>query len=364
MKLSRGFWVLTLAAGACGDDDVGDVAATETTGVVVTTTTGPAPTSGNDETTGEDDGLTGTTAAPDVGGTTGGTFEPETTGDDATTGNPIIDADPFVDCRAVDYLYVIDNSESMLPQQEKLMAALVPFSAVTNALLPASAQSHMMVVKTDERWGGHCIDHCDQLGLCLDNLGFDCSLITAGCDATLGAGVLHPYGIGGRNEPCELDGEARYITPEERDVLPALTCLTDLGVRLYETPRTAEALVEALSSEQLGPDGCNEGFLRDDALLVITILTDKSDTTSAGDPMAWYEAVVEAKGRAEDVFVISLFAGDLQQCDAGAESPGRLADFVDLFPNAIRLDSCAPSYHDALVGTVIPVGEACEAMAP
>jgi hypothetical protein len=362
MKLIRGFSILALVASACGDDDA-DVPAAETTGddAPATTTATTATTTGADETTGEDD-MTGTTAV-DPEDTTGDTNGAGTTDDDATTGNPILDEDPFVDCGAVDYLYVIDNSASMLRYQNSLIDAFPPFAAVTQALIPASTESHVMVVKTDEGWGGHCIDHCDQLGLCLDNLGFDCSLTSVGCDAMIGAGVVYPYGIGGRNEPCVIEGDARYIVPEEPDVLPSMTCLADLGVRLYETPRTADALVAALSQEHLEEGGCNEGFLRDDALLVIFLVTDKSDTASAGNPMAWYEAVVEAKGgRAQDVMVISLFAGDLTQCDAGAQAPGRLADFVDLFPNALRLDICVPSYHDALVGTVIPTGTACEAM--
>lgn len=364
MKLSRGFCLLALASGACGDDSDGDVvASTETTGGAVTTTGIPAPTTApQDETS--DDGATSTTAQPDVGGTTGDTFEPETTGDDDTTGgNPIVDGDPFLDCAAIDYLYVIDNSGSMLPHQQTLLEAFPALAAVTQALIPASEEAHVMVVKTDAGWGGHCIDHCDELGLCLDNLAFDCSLTTAGCDAALGAGVVHPYGMLGRNEPCELVGDARYIMPEESDVLPAMTCLADLGVRLYDTPRTADALVAALEPELLGPDGCNEGFLRDDALLVITLVTDKDDTTSSGGALNWYEAVVAAKnGRPQDVVVISLFAEELEGCSDDARPPGELSAFVDLFPNSIRLNACAGSYQPALANTVVPIGEACEAM--
>jgi hypothetical protein len=361
MKHSRGAWMLALMAVACGDDDADVVAATDTTGAVVTTG-GPAATTAVD---GTDDG-TETGTLPDVGGTTGDTDEPGTTGDDDdTTGNPIIDTDPFVDCRAVDYLYVIDNSASMLPYQQTLLQAFPALAAVTQALIPASEEAHVMVVKTDEGWGGHCIDHCDQLNLCLDNLAFDCSLTSVGCDAALGAGVIHPYGILGRNEPCELAGDARYIEPEESDVLPAMTCIADLGVRLYDTPRTADALVAALSESMLGEGGCNEGFLRDDALLVITIVTDKDDTSSFGNPTAWYDAVVSAKnGREQDVVVIGLFAENLAQCDEDAQSPVRLGDFVNLFPTAMRLDICATSYQGALVDTVIPIGAACEAMTP
>ena len=362
MRLSRGVCVLLVAAAACGDDDDTAIGAeTETTGGVIETTGGPMPTTAVATTDRDDDTTTGT--PPDVGGTTGDTDPDPTNGEDDTTGNPIIDVDPFVNCTNVDYLYVIDNSASMLTHQQTLLSAFPAFAAVTQALIPASDQSHVMVVKTDEGFGGHCIDHCAELGLCLDNLGFDCAQTTVGCDAQLGAGVVYPYGILGRNEPCELTGEARYIVPEEEDVLPAMTCIADLGVRLYDTPRTADALLAALSEDQLGEGGCNEGFLRDDALLVVTLVTDKDDTTSSGNAMAWYDAVVAAKnGRAQDVFVIGLFAENLAQCDDDARAPGALGEFVDLFPNSRRFDICAPSYQGALVDTVVPVGTTCEQM--
>lgn len=367
MKLSRRVWVLALAVGACGDSDgqeLGDFTGT-TGGATATSTSGRdtgAPATTNSSTTGS--GVdTGGPVTPDAGATTGGTTGAQTTGSVTTTGIDLGPGTRPYGCGAVDFLFVIDNSASMAPHQDALIAAFPGWAANMQLLVPASGQSQLMVVKTDTGWGGHCMDQCDEMQMCLDDLEFDCSMTSVGCDAALGAGVTYPYGMSGSNLPCQLVGDARYVIPEEPDIVPPLTCMADVGVRTYSEPRTMDALVAALDTDQLGPGGCNDGFLRDDALLVVTILTDKRDDTSAGDPVSWYEAVVAAKnGRPEDVVVVGLFAEDLPSCSADAEQPVDLATFVDMFPNSTRLDACSSEYGEQLIQTVPLVGQACESM--
>ena len=50
--------------------------------------------------------------------------------------------------------------------------------------------------------------------------------------------------------------------------------------------------------------GCNEGFLRDDAILVVTFITDEEDTGSAGNPDSWKQTLVDAKGGNEEAIVV------------------------------------------------------------
>jgi hypothetical protein len=267
-------------------------------------------------------------------------------------------------CASIDYLLLIDNSASMLSHQRRFTEALALFATSATTVIPSSQSSQVMVVKPDVGWGGHCVDECLDHGACSDVPAFDCASILAGCDAELGAGVLHPHGFGGINERCALVGDSRYIRPEEPNVLPPLQCLTDLGVRFYDTPTIADALRAALTPQQLGTGGCNEGFLRDGTLLVVMILTDKDDTVSSGDPQAWYEAVIASRGGDPDrVVVIGLFAEDPDACTAGAHTPGDLGAFVELFPHAFRLNICAEeSYEWALADTLAPILEVCEAM--
>ena len=66
--------------------------------------------------------------------------------------------------------------------------------------------------------------------------------------------------------------------------------------------RPLEALLRATGAA--GGDlerACNAGFLRDDALLVVTIITDEEDERSSGDPLSWKRAADhEARQRARD----------------------------------------------------------------
>ena len=58
----------------------------------------------------------------------------------------------------------------------------------------------------------------------------------------------------------------------------------------------ADSLLTALSPEYMGDGGCNANFLREDAVLVVTIITDEDDSgndpyfTSPGDPAGWENA--------------------------------------------------------------------------
>src|SRR5690606_33456410 len=73
----------------------------------------------------------------------------------------------------------------------------------------------------------------------------------------------------------------------------------------------AEAMVEAISPKFNGPGGCNEGFLRDDALLVVTILSDVFDQFSQGTVESWIDALLAAKHGDEDAFAVLVLTTDV-----------------------------------------------------
>jgi hypothetical protein len=59
-------------------------------------------------------------------------------------------------------------------------------------------------------------------------------------------------------------------------------------------PPIGDALIAALSP-YLSVGECNKGFLRDDALLFITFISDTEDDKSKTTPADWYKAIVKAK---------------------------------------------------------------------
>ncbi len=62
----------------------------------------------------------------------------------------------------------------------------------------------------------------------------------------------------------------------------------------------------ALTPDMLN-GGCNDGFLRDEALLAVIELTGTGDALSPGTPQSWYDTLVTAKkGNEEAVVVLSV----------------------------------------------------------
>jgi hypothetical protein len=66
-----------------------------------------------------------------------------------------------------------------------------------------------------------------------------------------------------------------------------------------------------MSTQLRGIGGCNDGFLRDDALLMITMIggwdVEGWNKASTGTPEAWAQAVVDAKnGRPDSVVMLDI----------------------------------------------------------
>jgi hypothetical protein len=65
------------------------------------------------------------------------------------------------------------------------------------------------------------------------------------------------------------------------------------------------------------PGGCNEGFLRPDAILVVTLISDEDDMYSEGDPDTWKQALLTAKADDEEAIVMLGLLGDTGQPGSG-----------------------------------------------
>jgi hypothetical protein len=66
--------------------------------------------------------------------------------------------------------------------------------------------------------------------------------------------------------------------------------------------------------------GCNDGFLRKDALLAVVVLDGEQDNLTPGTPQDWYDAVVAAKGGNEEAIVTLVLSND-RDC-RNSEVPG------------------------------------------
>jgi len=72
-----------------------------------------------------------------------------------------------------------------------------------------------------------------------------------------------------------------------------------------------QALTAAVQSPINGKGACNDGFLRDDALLMVTFIATNGDIKgwdSEGTPAEWAQAVLDAK-HGDDKSVVMLNIG-------------------------------------------------------
>jgi hypothetical protein len=271
-------------------------------------------------------------------------------------------------CNKIDFLFVIDSSGSMENNQANLIAS---FPGMVAAMIDnvQADDWHVMVIDVDGQWGGSdCANACTNLGSCPDEPSFDCDTPPPGvCDISLGAGQIAPMGEAASNQACALAGGARYIQAVEPDLLSAFSCIAKVGIDGSDAEHPMDALVAAVGPELGEPGGCNEGFIRDDAILVITIITDEPDEHSSGDPAAWAEAVIAAKGgNAEAIVVLGLLPdGDLDMplCGEAVSAPS-MVEFLQLFQASSRASVCEPDYSPFFLDAVSVISQTCETFDP
>ncbi len=276
------------------------------------------------------------------------------------------DLDPMIsddECQKIDFLFVIDNSASMTDEQQALVASVPGFIATIESTV--NAQNYqLMVVDTDEG-SPICTELCTVLPNCF---GTPCSAIDppTACDLTLGAGIVNnAVGVG-----CGFAGGNRYITDARADLAAAFSCAGLVGAGGQDGERPMESMVEAVTTE-VEAGGCNTGFIRDDALLVVTFITDEEDDgDSQGDPASWKQALLSAKGGNEQAIIVLGLVGDGDVPGGGcgplsiAEPAPILRSFAESFEFGAWASVCSASYAPFFADAVSTIDGACEIFEP
>ena len=192
------------------------------------------------------------------------------------------------------------------------------------------------------------------------------------CDETLGAGLTFNTGSYAANRPCELFGGNRYIISGEPDLPDALECIAKVGAG-GGIPPLGDALIAALKPKINAEGGCNAGFLRDDALLVVVFISDISDEKSTSWPYQQYDAIIAAKKDPNAVVMLGVVPQPLEEGEQ--KKPGctydedpinkdKIRDLIDRFPNRAYGDTCADNYAPFFVQAADLIGEVCGNFVP
>ncbi len=353
--------ITSLTSGPSGSDT-----AQETSGTEDGSDSDGSSTSGTDSDSDSSTTSPFTTSDSESSDSTGSSESSDGSSSDSETGFGCGDQGEY-GCDKVDFLFVIDNSGSMGDNQDNLIASFPGFISTIQNTLPNN-DYQIMVVDTDAGQGielNLCINQCMNnpgLETCFP-FGYPCSPLPDACDETLGAGVVYPIGGGSSNEYCQLFGGNRYILHTDPNVAGSFACVAKVGDDGDGSERPAEAMVQALSFQQNQPGACNEGFLRDDALLVITIITDEPDTNSQGIPGGWAANVIAAKkGDQKRVVVLSLLTDPEQPnpvCSEQHAPAPLLREFTESFTNHIIASVCEPNYSEFFAQAVGLIDNAC-----
>jgi hypothetical protein len=345
-----------------------------------------------------------------TGSTTNDVDEPASSSSSTDpTGSPGSGVDPDADvgCDAVDFLFVIDNSGSMADEQQQLIDSVPGFVAAIEERLPTGTGTyHIMVTDSDPWVYGGCEDGCTESAACemastdgSCDCGYPCALrdlctnigdYVCGqtqpmeCEDILGAGITHPRGRDASNAECDFASGRRFIASGEPDLSSSFGCAARVGTNSSLGEKPMESMVQALTGDG-DVAACNEGFLRDDAVLVVVIITDEDDNgpnaddlegDSVGNPQAWRDALVAAKNGNENAIISMALIGDGDVPDGicqpldpmtfeGAEPAPRIREFAGLFgAQGIVGSVCADSYVEFFESAVETIGMACDEFVP
>ena len=358
--------------GTASDGITAGSASTGTTGI--TTTGGSQGTDGGPDTSdpSSSGGSATTGGDSDSDSDSGGTGPKFDTPDGMTGGGP--DTGAGEGCEKVDFLFVLDNSISMGDEQNNLANSFPSF--INTIQTEVQAQDYnIMVIDTDEwdKWGekwDKCHNKCltDDPGDSCLTIYFDdiiCGMEPPeppACDQTLGAG--RAQGAGGPPVDCGIDGGARYMTEDQTDLPGTFQCVAEMGATGNSNERPMDAMRAALGP-QTQAGGCHPGFLRDDAILVVTFISDEEETGSAGTPQQWHDDLLAFKNGNETAVVTLALSGDTdtpgQEC---IETP-KMTQFIDLFGARGFIGSiCEPDYGPFFQQAVGVIDYACDEFVP
>jgi hypothetical protein len=258
-------------------------------------------------------------------------------------------------CKRLDFLFVIDSSNSLNEEQANLIGSFPGFVASIQATLSDVDDYHVGVVTSDPY-----------------------AFNAPGC-TEIGALVTQTGGKDSSESVCDPFADGFRFMTENDDLGARFACTAQVGTGGLNDEAMMQAATRAIAPDINGAGGCNESFIRSDALLILVLITDEDDpgtcimgnidcTGSPGDPQTWYDNMVMIKEVASNIVVLSLVwgaPGNVCGPPPGTEKLGeRIMEFTQMFANGFIGDICAPSYDGFFQDAVDAIDVACDDFTP
>ena len=273
-------------------------------------------------------------------------------------------------CSQIDFLFVVDDSGSMKEEQDNLAANFPGFISVINDYVTDSGDplDYRIAVTTSGRDLDYSIDEPE---VCVPGLGcVDPPPLPSSENGDNGA----------FKQKCDMS--RRWIERTDADVSGTFSCAAKVGTGgpSIEMPlyTTELALTERVS------DGTNAGFLREDALLALVILSDEDDCSRTDNdfsietdschpewpenvPIDHFTTFLDTVKGERGRWATAVIAGP-QNCSSDfgdAINARRLQQFVtDTGTNGVFSSICQGDLSGALSDALETFDAACEAFPP
>jgi len=164
--------------------------------------------------------------------------------------------------RDVDILFMVDNSRSMLPLQDKLRASFSTFVQTLQALPSGQPNLHLAVVSSDMGAGASSIALCNN-----DQGIFKSSVGPSATDCTMTG--LKP----GERFISSVNGQNNFTG----NIADVFSCIAAVGQDGCGFEAQLKSVVRALGADGNAPPTDNAGFLRPNAQLAIVLFTNEDD---------------------------------------------------------------------------------------
>lgn len=354
---------LLWCAGGCGGGGGGEAGtASASTGVTLSgsPTGDPTTTAAATGSTAEDSG-TGSAASTAQDPTTGAKFDLAV---DDLPFNVCMPGDPDCGCSAVDVLFVVDNSGSMQEHAPGVIAAFDPFVEEMVGVLPAGTSLHVGVTRATGFYDPGNIG------------GWSGPSCQGQTDGAWNPPTTANNGVNGQQGRLyEQDGQRYFAFDTDGDpqalknwFQAALTGAIDLSA-----PHSNTETVVAASAYPFHPANAdhNAGFMRQQAVLVLFLLSDSPDLSPARVPTSDFIAMVsDAKAACGDMCIITTGAIASACYDQPGNVNTRLFDFMNGFgqppPSWTPLQAQQVADFEGVLGAALTdlIGATCQAIPP
>ncbi len=268
-------------------------------------------------------------------------------------------------CEKVDFLFVIDNSSSMGDNQQNLVTSFPGFIDAIRSTLDAH-DYHIMVVDSDE---DGVLSQCNGNTCGTSWPRPACCPPLSGCNFTMGSG----RNISANGSPCGFSGGGQYLTDADIDVESTFQCAARVGTSGNQNEMPMTAMLRSVSAELNSAGECNDGFIRDDAILVVTVVSDANSVTAniehaTGNAATWREALVAAKGGNADAIVVVGLFGDQDLpgglCNGDQAGPEYRAWVESFGSRGFQGSVCLADYSQVFSQAVATIDATCDEFVP